>query len=467
MRWIHGHVLAPRSDRSAGEETKGRDHPRERPAGPLETTPRPKRDRRASTALSARRASASQSYAEAREEVVAGRRRFRLRLVARRAVVVDSAAADEHRRRRPDRRDGGHQASRGNDSAVANLRLALRRPPLIGNPRPGKIDDRVGAVDRRRPRTALAVRFPADAVDAGNARARVVTRFPRRQPAGQHADVVPFLGIHLRERTAEEPRAAGDDDLHRPPDASSFQLPSESQVPSPESRVPSPESAVVLDDRAGSGVCTIMAFAPPFHYSAGGHAPFGPRRALAVSRRASRFRRRFGARRGRRRTPAAVLPVPPNVKAEGLPPIPASIPEDLAPYGAFRRAVLLGWHPTRREILISTIFGNVPQIHSVAGPGMDRRQVTFFRDGLPATGGASYGPGGSYFVFGKDSGGGAETMQLFRFDTATLQSTLLTDGKSRNGTPAWSRTVRADRLRFHAARRARRQGPRPLRDGSR
>ena len=70
---------------------------------------------------------------------------------------------------------------------------------------------------------------------------------------------------------------------------------------------------------------------------------------------------------------------------------------------------------------------------------MDRRQLTFFRDGLPATGGASYEPGGSYFVFGKDSGGGAETMQLYRFDPATLQSTLLTDGKSRNGSPAWSR----------------------------
>ena len=138
---------------------------------------------------------------------------------------------------------------------------------------------------------------------------------------------------------------------------------------------------LVFDDRAGSGVCTIMAFAPPFHYSAGRHAPFGPRRALAVSRRASPFRASARPPQGPPATPAAVLPVPPNVKAEGLSPIPASIPEDLAPYGAFRRAMFLGWHPTRREILISTIFGNVPQIHSVAGPGMDRRQVTFFRDG--------------------------------------------------------------------------------------
>ena len=67
----------------------------------------------------------------------------------------------------------------------------------------------------------------------------------------------------------------------------------------------------------------------------------------------------------------AFLPVPPNVKAEGLPPIPASIVQDLAPYGSSRRAVMLGWHPSRREILITTAFdGNTFQIHSVAGPGI-------------------------------------------------------------------------------------------------
>src|SRR6476659_8597848 len=68
------------------------------------------------------------------------------------------------------------------------------------------------------------------------------------------------------------------------------------------------------------------------------------------------------------------LAVPANVKAEGLPPIPASIVQDLAPYAASRRALLFGWHPTRREILITTAFdGNTFQIHSVAGPGMDRQ----------------------------------------------------------------------------------------------
>lgn len=143
---------------------------------------------------------------------------------------------------------------------------------------------------------------------------------------------------------------------------------------------------------------------------------------------------------------AGVVAVPGNVRAQGLPAIPASLPDALLPYGASRRALLLGWHPLRREILIWTTFGNVGQIHSVAGPGMDRRQLTFFREGVPApspqSAGAWYEPGGTYFVFPRDTGGGAETMQLFRYDLATRQATLLTDGKSRNGTPAWAHRSR-------------------------
>jgi dipeptidyl aminopeptidase/acylaminoacyl peptidase len=147
----------------------------------------------------------------------------------------------------------------------------------------------------------------------------------------------------------------------------------------------------------------------------------------------------------------SVIPVPSTVRADGLPPVPSSISDALTPYGGSRRAQMLGWHPTRREILVTTIFGNVPQIHAVAGPGMDRRQLTFFREGLTSATGAAYDPGGSYFVFGKDSGGGAETQQLHRFDLATLQSTLLTDGKSRNGYPAWSH--RSGLIAFDSTRR--------------
>ena len=134
----------------------------------------------------------------------------------------------------------------------------------------------------------------------------------------------------------------------------------------------------------------------------------------------------------------ATFPVPDKVKVDGLPPIPMSIVDGVAPYGQFRQARLLGWHPTERRILISTAFGNVSQIHEVRRPGGARTQLTFFRDGVSVTGGASYEPRGRFFVFRKDTSGGAEAMQLFRYDLDSGRTTLLTDGKSRHGVPAWS-----------------------------
>src|ERR1035441_10869570 len=54
--------------------------------------------------------------------------------------------------------------------------------------------------------------------------------------------------------------------------------------------------------------------------------------------------------------PAAepTLPVPANLTAEQIPAIPVSLMEELGPYTEFRTANLVDWHPTRREILIST-----------------------------------------------------------------------------------------------------------------
>jgi dipeptidyl aminopeptidase/acylaminoacyl peptidase len=133
-----------------------------------------------------------------------------------------------------------------------------------------------------------------------------------------------------------------------------------------------------------------------------------------------------------------VFPVPPNVKAEGVPPIPLPLADAVARYGEFRSADLLDWHPFERRMLVSTTFGNVPQIHEVRSPGAARTQLTFYRDGV--AGGAWFAPSGKYFVFRKDTSGGGEAQQLFRFDPSSGAATLMTDGKSRNGTPAFART---------------------------
>ena len=83
-------------------------------------------------------------------------------------------------------------------------------------------------------------------------------------------------------------------------------------------------------------------------------------------------------------------------------------------------------------MLIRTRFGNVPQLHRVAGPMMDRRQITFEAEPV----GGSWAPSGDVLVVQKDRGGD-EFFQIHRLDGGQL--TPLTDGKSRNSINAWSK----------------------------
>ena len=143
----------------------------------------------------------------------------------------------------------------------------------------------------------------------------------------------------------------------------------------------------------------------------------------------------------------ATIPVPANIRAEALPPIASSLAAKLRPYGEFRRAQLLGWHGQRREMLVLTTTATSQQVHLVTAPLAPPKQVTAFTEG--AIGAASFSPaGGDAFVVRKDTGA-AETHQLIKVDGET--TTLLTDGKSRNGLPAWSR--KSGRIAFDSNRR--------------
>jgi dipeptidyl aminopeptidase/acylaminoacyl peptidase len=134
---------------------------------------------------------------------------------------------------------------------------------------------------------------------------------------------------------------------------------------------------------------------------------------------------------------APTRPVPSNLKPDGLPGIDARLFERTERYTASRSAALLDWNPERREILISTRFGDVPQIHRVAAPGGAREQLTFFPDRV---GGGSFNPAnGNEIVFSKDAGGN-EFFQLYLLDTRDGRVTRLTEGdRSRNQSPVWSR----------------------------
>jgi dipeptidyl aminopeptidase/acylaminoacyl peptidase len=137
-----------------------------------------------------------------------------------------------------------------------------------------------------------------------------------------------------------------------------------------------------------------------------------------------------------------------NLLADGIPRIPAVIAEASRPYTEARSASFASWHPTRREMLITTRFADTPQVHLIKMPGGERRQLTFFPDRVGA---ASFQPTrGDFFVFLKDVGGG-EFFQIYRYDLATGSVTLVTDGKSRNLLGAWSH--KGDRLAYTSTRR--------------
>lgn len=123
---------------------------------------------------------------------------------------------------------------------------------------------------------------------------------------------------------------------------------------------------------------------------------------------------------------------PEALVADGVPPVPDKVVEETRPYMENRSAGFLGWNVNDKSMLISTRFGNVNQLHRVAGPMMDRQQISFEAEPVAGT----WSPNGDTLLVQKDVGG-SEFFQLYTLANGKL--TLLTDGKSRNGINAWSK----------------------------
>jgi dipeptidyl aminopeptidase/acylaminoacyl peptidase len=116
-----------------------------------------------------------------------------------------------------------------------------------------------------------------------------------------------------------------------------------------------------------------------------------------------------------------------NRISENIPAIPAELIERLNRYQNTRGAGVAGW--TKNGcLLIGTRFAETNQVHRVCQPLGMREQLTFYSEPV---GGISPAPAKAVqegFVFSKDKGGD-EFSQLYWFDDATRQVTLLTDGK--------------------------------------
>jgi dipeptidyl aminopeptidase/acylaminoacyl peptidase len=131
----------------------------------------------------------------------------------------------------------------------------------------------------------------------------------------------------------------------------------------------------------------------------------------------------------------ALVPVPASIIAKNVPPIPRERVGDLLPYENIRTATFSDWYPQGRRMLIRTRFAQSVQLHEVAMPMGDRRQLTFFND--PVTNGLARPSDPDQVVFSVNEGG-AENFQIFHLDRKTGRMRRFTDGKSRNLSPAWS-----------------------------
>lgn len=152
-------------------------------------------------------------------------------------------------------------------------------------------------------------------------------------------------------------------------------------------------------------------------------------------------------------TGAAAAPPPPSREIgalvfDGIPEIPPRIVERMNQYQNVRSAAPLDWWPGE-GLLIATRFGDTVQLHHVAFPGSDRRQITFFKE--PVSGG-SFGNDASWLIFTRDVGGN-EMSQIYRFDLASGKETQLTKGVGQNGDIVWS----SDRTRVAYRSTARNQ----------
>src|SRR5688500_2931019 len=121
-----------------------------------------------------------------------------------------------------------------------------------------------------------------------------------------------------------------------------------------------------------------------------------------------------------------------NRTSENIPEIPRALIDRLNRYQNTRGASAAGW--TRDGCLvISTRFAETSQVHRVCQPLGMREQLTFYPEPVSGVDVAPAASGRDGFVFGKDVGGN-EFAQLYWFDLATRETTLLTDGqRTRNG----------------------------------
>ncbi|MEL6362584.1 MAG: prolyl oligopeptidase family serine peptidase [Pseudomonadota bacterium] len=124
-----------------------------------------------------------------------------------------------------------------------------------------------------------------------------------------------------------------------------------------------------------------------------------------------------------------------NLILEAVPETPDALRRDLIQYQNTRSAGLSGFDASNEGAFITTRFAETAQVHFIAEPGGARQQVTFFDEPVRSVTPSPTDPG--RFLFIRDQGGD-ENFQVYVYDVATSQATLISDGTGRKTSPVWS-----------------------------
>lgn len=131
---------------------------------------------------------------------------------------------------------------------------------------------------------------------------------------------------------------------------------------------------------------------------------------------------------------ADAIAVPASISIEGVPPIPASLAQELRRYQSIRSASFQDWDSEGTGMYILTRFGDTSQVHYVEKPGGARTQLTFSAERVL---GVKARPKRDEFLYVADEGG-AENYQFFLQKREGGEPRRITDGKSRHIAPVWS-----------------------------
>jgi len=124
-----------------------------------------------------------------------------------------------------------------------------------------------------------------------------------------------------------------------------------------------------------------------------------------------------------------------NLEVLGVPPVPASLVAEVAPYTQMYGLPLAGWDPAKREIWLKGL-SSATWISKVKEPGANPETSTIYIQS-PGIYDIYFQPQYKYLAYTKDTNGN-EAFQLYLYEINGGDSKQLSDGKSRNTEPVWS-----------------------------